>query len=149
MRDAGGPSAEPLTDLFRRQGRTVTVAELMRSFDKSTRGLVFSAEVVETGTIRIDTSTGANLTSDTVLGALALREQRRRAPTTASGPSPFVRRGLKTRERCRVEDKDDTLQPARAPVRAQLNRTRADRRAIRKRRTLATRRAQAARDLVN
>ena len=77
VRNADGPSAERLTRLFTEHGRKVTVAEVMRFFDKSTRGLLFSADVVENGTMRINTSTGAVLTCDQVLGTLNLRAQRR------------------------------------------------------------------------
>ena len=73
VRNADGPSAERLTRLFTEHGRKVTVAEVMRFFDKSTRGLLFSADVVENGTMRINTSTGAVLTCDQFLGAHTLR----------------------------------------------------------------------------
>ena len=73
VRNAVGPSAERLTRLFSEHSRKVTVAEVMRFFDKSTRGLLFSADVVENGTVRIDTSTGAVLTCDQFLGAHTLR----------------------------------------------------------------------------
>lgn len=137
MRECWGPSAEPLTKLFRSESgeSKIIVAQLMNSFDASTRGLLFSAKVMDGRTVRIETSTGVNLTCDMVLGALHLREERRRiaadAPATPA-VSQFMRRAIAERKRRNLEDTDEALKGARKVMRAFLVRTRSQRRALRR-----------------
>lgn len=52
---------------------------LLRSFEKNERSLLREANVEEDGRIRINTSAGANVTSECVLAALKLREDRKKA----------------------------------------------------------------------
>ena len=87
---SGGPNPEPLTRLFQRSKRPVTVSELMESFSKSSRSLVFDANVCHAGTIRVDTKEGANLTADVVLDALREREEHCNKLTDPYKPSPFM-----------------------------------------------------------
>ena len=129
VRRAGGPSAEPLTNLFMDKGQKISVEKLMRSFDKSTRGLVFGANVVTAGTVRVDTSTGVNLSSDAVLGALLLRDERRKKKQAGpSKPSPFMRRANAQRKRRSEENVDISLAPERKVRRELLDSSRSIRR---------------------
>ena len=133
VRSIGGPSAEPLAPMFSANESPITVQQLMDSFDKSTRGLLFSADVMQNGTVRIDTTTGANLTCDAVLGALSLREERRkRAAAGRPAVSPFKRRALGKRRKSNEEDVDEALAPARKLQRVDLSRSRLSRCAIRR-----------------
>lgn len=55
----------------------VTLSYLMTSFSSQDRSLLRNADVEESGTIRINTRTGAHLTSEKVLQALKLRNELR------------------------------------------------------------------------
>ena len=87
---------------------------------------------MESGSVRINTQKGASLTSDAVIGALALREQRRQGASALHGPSPFTLLSIQSRELRQKEDVDDNLGKDRHPRQADLDRTRDARRAIRK-----------------
>ena len=133
VREVGGPSLEPLVHLFKAEdGMKVTVPMLMASFDKSTRGLIFGADVVDGGTVRIDTSAGVNLTSDTVIDALKLREDRRRQRVAGQGPSVFARRAAAKRKMSEAVDQNELEDSARKIRREELDSSRKTRIAIRK-----------------
>ena len=125
------PNPEPLTRLFQRGKRPVTVSELMESFSKSSRSLVFDANVCHAGTIRLDTKAGANLTADVVLDALREREERRNKRTAPYKPSPFMLRAQKRRKNRDEQYVDAALAPQREQMRTQLNNTRTVRRDMR------------------
>ena len=82
--DRKGMSAtvEPLTHLFNtgQDGDppvAVTLSKLMKSFSRQRRSLLQNDDVEESGTIRINTTTGAHMPSNRVLQALKLRNERR------------------------------------------------------------------------
>ena len=74
--------------MFRTGGRNITATELMASFTKLTRALVFSADVVDEGIVRIGTTAGENLTASVVLDAWQLRrdEEGKRPPESLCAP---------------------------------------------------------------
>ena len=126
-RDTNGPNPQPLLSLFsNRRGTMPNVQEFMQSFQKSSRSLVFSANVEDEGTVKIDTSAGAVLTSDVVLAALKKREQRRKRAIETTEETPIKKRALAR------EYAEEDMQEARLKREVELSRSRGSRRAIRR-----------------
>lgn len=87
-----GPSKEPLATLFVNDGEkcdatVVNLEKLLAFFESRGRTLIRSADVKESGTIRVNTSRGFHLTQKTVMDALHLRDLRRK-PVKTKGNSP-------------------------------------------------------------
>lgn len=98
VRDAAGPSEAPLLHLLSGgRGEFSTKVEIMKSFHKFTRFLVFEAGVEKGDTILIDTTAGEVLTSDVVIGALKKRDLRRSRAIELDGQSPFEKRAIQKR----------------------------------------------------
>ena len=102
------------------------------SFPKSTLGLLFNVDVVETGVLRERTATGTSITVNVVLDTLKVREERREKDNSIPKPSYFAMRALKKQETRNEMDLDDALAPERKVRREQRNGSRAVLRAIRK-----------------
>ena len=97
----------------------------MSSFEKSTRTLMSGLDVFDAGTLRIDTSRGANLSAQAVIDAVCLLDERRQKKTSVQKqPSPFQKQskvrpqGPQGKEH---DDGDTSLKDERDSRRVDLN----------------------------
>lgn len=74
-------------------GTVPTVEELVNNFNGRSRALVNSADVEDSGTIRVRTTNGTNLTSEAVLAALQERDRRRSIRGRGRGRGGIAGRG--------------------------------------------------------
>ena len=90
---------------------------------------MFDANLEQKGRIRVETSSGAVLTSEAVLEALKTREMRRARAIELNGQNLFARRAILKRHR--GED-EKSLEEARKTRRMKTDESRSSRRAIRR-----------------
>ena len=65
-----------LHDLFREEEK-ITLENLLNSFSRQGRSLIFDADIGREGTIRVNTTAGAHLTSQAILDALSARDKKK------------------------------------------------------------------------
>lgn len=104
----------------------VTLEKLLASFESRRRTLIRSADVGESGTIRVNTASGYHLTQKAVLDALNLRDLRRK-PVKKKTKSP-TSTTVAYRESAADIRRLIELAPARSITRKKLNKNRQTRR---------------------
>ena len=128
----------PLSSLFDGYlSETVTLESFVCSFVRRTRSLLDDEDIIEQGTLRIDTSHGANLSGHVVRNALRLRDQRKKPKAVeVDNLSPFAQNAAKRQVSHRQRDEEkknlETLAPARKIMRSALDASRDERRAARR-----------------